>query len=151
LTAPTPAGNTAKSARRKARATPRGRVLDLLADDRAEHVIPSVRIANGSAQPSTWRDPSDSNPNRRVPRVVDGHRAYDTIAHLKAIGTLTRGHAETATRFRREHELAQGVMGSSKWERQPATVGPSGGPSQGLMQSLERWRPWPYRCRASMC
>ena len=92
--------------------TQRERSVRLLADDRSEHLVPSIRHAEisvdlpdggtrvlrpPSVQKTDWRDPNDTTPNAsKSPRRVKGTRRSNTLAWMQKRGTAITADQVTA-------------------------------------------------------
>lgn len=108
----------------------------------AHQAVEPVRLKSGTAQPSVWRDPTDSDVLRRTPREVHGYRRNTSIDHLAASGVIRRSHAWAATRFLGEYERSVG-LGMSETDYTATKVSSSGGgltPSEYQLEAIETVR-----------
>lgn len=119
----------------------RRRAVALLRDDRdSNRVVHKVRIDNKSALTGDWRDPDDSNPNRRVARLIHGYRARDSVQTLVDNNTISRGHAYAARRFRKEYELGKiGLRPSRNLAEAPSGFASGDGPSEARMRAMQTY------------
>lgn len=125
-----------------AQAEARKRIKILLRDDRdKDRLIHQARLDNGTVVVGEWRDPDDTNPNRRVARVVRGYRSRDSIEILLDSGTISKSHARAARRFRKEYELGEiGLRASRNPAEAPTGFDAPTGPSEARMRHLEVYR-----------
>jgi hypothetical protein len=100
------------------------------------------KFRNALAARSEWRDPEDTNPNRRVPKMARGHRRYDPIMHLLRSGSVTQEHALAADRYRLAWELGPGgaMPGYERSEAGSQQYGPSSGPTAERANGERRWQ-----------
>ena len=94
---------------------------------RSTHASPVevVRIGR-DVEAGEWRDPDDSNPNRRTAKKVSGHRRIDVLQGLHVNGKLVTGeHMSAARRFRTAFEI--GHEGAT----------PSGAPGGRVQETLQ--------------
>lgn len=120
----------------------RRRVVGLLRDDRdSNRVVHKVRIDNQTAISGDWRDPDDLSPNKRTARVIHGYRARDSVQTLLDSGTISKGHAHAARRFRKEYELGEiGLRPSRNLAEAPSGFASGTGPSEARMRHLEAYQ-----------
>jgi hypothetical protein len=132
----------------------RTRVLELLEDDRSDRPVPTIRrttitdrdgkiIREPKAEFGSWRDPEDTSPNRRKPKLIDGYRAADALITLKKRGgQITPLHLQAATILRSSYEL--GELGARPGYERPEVgspqFGPTDGPAMMRLDSLKRYR-----------
>jgi hypothetical protein len=71
------------------------------------HASPVELVRLGrDVEAGAWRDPDDSNPNRRTAKMVQGHRRIDVLAGLHVNGNLvTAEHMRAAKRYRTAYEI----------------------------------------------
>jgi hypothetical protein len=120
----------------------RRRVIGMLRDDRdTDRLVAKVRMENQTAQASEWRDPSDLSPNRRTARVVRGYRGRDSIEVLLDNGSISRGHARAARRFRKDYELGEiGLRAGRNLADAPSGFASGTGPSESRVKHMEAYR-----------
>lgn len=120
----------------------RRRVVGLLRDDRdSNQLVAKVRMDNRTATATEWRDPDDSNPNRRTARVVRGYRGLDSIEVLLDNGSIGRGHARAARRFRKDYELGEiGLRPGRNLAEAPNGFASGTGPSEARSKHLQAYR-----------
>jgi hypothetical protein len=73
------------------------------------HLAEPVRLANKTLESAEFRDPDDTNPNRRVPKTVKSFRNCSSIDYLVRSGTITRAHGRAANLFRNQYEKSAGL------------------------------------------
>jgi hypothetical protein len=120
----------------------RRRVVGLLRDDRdSDRLVAKVRMENQTAQAGEWRDPDDLSVVRRTARVVRGFRGRDSIEVLLDNGSISRGHARAARRFRKDYELGEiGLRAARNLADAPNGFASGTGPSESRMKHLEAYR-----------
>ena len=125
--------------RQQAAKAQRQRAVQLLADDRdPARVIPTARITNKNATGAEWRDPDDHNVQRRTPRVVQGHRNFDSIEYFVSINTFSKRQERTARRLRETFDRAGGVrLGYDRMLQSSAGFGPTAGLSEQLVVAIQ--------------
>lgn len=120
----------------------RRRVVGLLRDDGDKNrLVHKVRIDNQTALAGDWRDPDDLSPNKRTARVIHGYRARDSVQTLLDNGTISKGHAHAARRFRKEYELGEiGLRPSRNLAEAPSGFASGNGPSESRMRHLQAYQ-----------
>lgn len=123
------------------RTAARRRAVELLRDDRdSNRVVHKVRVENRTVLLADWRDPDDLSPNRRTARVVHGYRARDSVQVLLDGGSISRGHAAAAKRFRKEYELGElGLRACRDLSMAPDGFASGTGPSESRMKHLQTY------------
>jgi Domain of unknown function (DUF6456) len=139
---PTPREPRAITTPAQAAKAQREKIVALKREHRAdgEIAVPAIRIGR-TAVAGTWRDPHDTNVNRRFPKEITGHRAVDNIQFMLDTGCINKPQANAARRFRSSYE--RGVFGASvvsQFESQPKKEGPACGPGDAQMFALEAYR-----------
>jgi hypothetical protein len=110
------------------------------------HLVEPIRLESGSAVAADWVDPDDLNPNRRVARVVHGFRTRDQIDILIDNGSINRGQAGAAKRFRKQYELGElGLKNAPNLLEARGGFEAGSGPSEHRLMWLEAWQ---ATCRA---
>ena len=126
----------AETARRRDRQAEWRRVRDL-AEAQTSPIEP-VRLGR-DVEASEWRDPEDTNPNRREPRRVRGHRRVDVLYHLHhSRKMLTRRQAAAGVRLRDDYEIAHGAKPGA--ERSEVRGGGELGPAEAQLAAVARYR-----------
>jgi hypothetical protein len=96
------------------------------------HLAEPVRLANKTLESAEFRDPDDTNPNRRVPKTVKSFRNCSSIDYLVRSGTITRAHGRAANLFRNQYEKSAGLgLGQSDLGAPRIT---SGSPPVGISE-----------------
>jgi hypothetical protein len=96
------------------------------------HLAEPVRLKNKTLESAEFRDPDDTNPNRRVPKTVKSFRNCSSIDYLVKSGTITRAHGRTANLFRNQYEKSAGLgLGQSDLGAPRIT---SGSPPVGISE-----------------
>ena len=126
----------AHDAARKARNDERRRVI-ALSILQASPVEP-VRMGR-DVDVASWRDPEDTNVQRRTPKMVSGHRRIDTLIRLHLGGTVTKEHVAAGFRFRDDHELSDGARPGSERTEIRGSSG-AGGPDDVQLAAIARFR-----------
>jgi hypothetical protein len=139
---PTPREPRAITTPAQAAKAQREKVIGIKREHRAdaETAAPGIRIGR-TATATKWRDPDDTNIQRRFPKEIAGHRAVDNIEFMLDTGCINRPQANAARRFRSSYE--RGVFGASvvsQFETQPKKEGPACGPGDAQMFALEAYR-----------
>ena len=126
----------AEAARRRDR-TAEFRRVRAIAEGQASPVEP-VRLGR-DVETADWRDPDDTNPNRREPRRVRGHKRIDVLTDLMHRGTLSRLQVAAGFRLRDDCEIADGAKpGSERSEIRGG--GARGGPEHAQLAAMARYR-----------
>ena len=130
------------------------RIAELLEDDRGERPVPSIRtrtiedhagrtLREPTVERADWRDPTDTSPNRREARRIEGYRAADALKSLQRRGgQITDLHIQAARLLRTNYEL--GVLGARPGYERPVVsdryFGPSDGPLPSRIKALSDYR-----------
>lgn len=124
------------------KAAERRRVVALLRDDRdADRPVHKVRVDNQTALAAEWIDPEDMNTQRRMAKRINGFRSRDCVQILLDNGTVGATHARAARRFRRDFELGEiGLKSSRSLADAPGGFGGGAGPSESRLAHLESYQ-----------
>ncbi len=125
-----------EAAKRRNARTDWQRVRDIAEAQAA--IVEPVRLGR-DVEAAEWRDPEDTNPNRREPRRVKGHRRMDVLYHLyHGRHMLTRRQAAAGVRLRDDYEVSQGAKPGA--ERSEVRGGGTLGPAEAQLAAVARYR-----------
>lgn len=129
------------------------RVANLLADDRMDRPVPTVRteeikdhkgktLREPMVEKVTWRDPNDTTPNRREAKEVEGYRVAEALVTLKKRGgQITDLHIRAGRKLLSDYELGE-VGARPGWERPEigGGFGSSDGPTVERLNAMRKYR-----------
>ena len=124
-----------EEAARKTRNEQRRKVVALA--DLQTGPVEKVRLDRDVEQTS-WRDPDDDNPNRRTPKMVQGHRRIDHLLRMQRENIIDERQAASGVRFRDDYEIGEGARVGS--ERSEIKAGGVPEPDATQLDALRRYR-----------
>jgi hypothetical protein len=129
------------------------RVAELLIDDRQDRPVPTIRtqeitdhrgvVREPTVRRASWRDPTDTSPNRREAKVVDGYRTAEALVTLQDRGgPITDLHIRAGRRLVSDYELGEAGArpGYERPEIGTQGFGPTDGPTIQRLDALRKFR-----------